>query len=122
MKIKQETLNKEILDEYCPFKPTLNEQSALLKREGNINQRLFEISKEKAKEILVLEEKPKIINPESESLVFDKFLKEFSGIFPKNTADEENFYDFAEFLNLLEKIHFVHFSPHKDEEVLATKA
>ena len=50
------------------------------------------------------------------------FLKEFSGIFPKNTADEENFYDFAEFLNLLEKIHFVHFSPHKDEEVLATKA
>ena len=109
LKEKQELLAKHILEEECSFKPKLNEQSDLLKREGKIEERLYEMSKEKKKEILDFDEKApeKLVNPESEAMISEKFIKEISEAFPVKAPDAENSMNFTEFLGILEKIHFI---------------
>jgi hypothetical protein len=104
LKKKQEILSKELLKEYCPFKPKLNEQSAALKREGDTTQRLYEISKEKPKE-LPIETHDMFISPDSEKIMVEKVIKEINECIKPDP--ESSGLSYSDYLNVLEKLHLV---------------
>ena len=110
LRSKQELLAKAMLEQECSFKPELNSQSKLLKREGTVGQRLYKLSKDKDKEKFPeLPEAPEkiIINPESEAILSKRFAEELKEAFPPSSNLPELSLTFTEFLNILQKLGFI---------------
>lgn len=109
LKKKHEELSKQILEESCSFKPKLNEQSENLKRKGRASLRLFEISKSQAKSPEPFFERPieKLVNPESEAIILDKFVKDVDEAFPSKADEEAPMLNFLEFVEILKKLSFI---------------
>ena len=110
LKKKKEVDSQAILDGICTFKPIVNQKSLLLKREGQINQRLYEEAQAKTKqkqEIIPEKKTEKLISDNSENIIREKFLKEITETFPVHESEGEKMIEYKDFLHTLEKIRFI---------------
>jgi hypothetical protein len=129
LKTKHEQLVKDILAENCTFKPKI-ESGSNGKREGDTRIRLFELSKEKKNVDEGLNKKgkdrAKLIDSTSENMIREKYTKKIEEVLPLSLArdsmkspddsqknpeevkSEEIKLSYAEFINLLIKLKFLH--------------
>lgn len=125
---RKEEDSQAILDEMCSFKPAVNKKSLGLVREGQINLRLFEASKNKktTSAPFLPDRLKKLASEESKNLLREKFLKEIIEILPSADKENEEILGYKEFVILAEKLGFVHIEQdhHKysEERELCKKA
>ncbi|OMJ89200.1 hypothetical protein SteCoe_8676 [Stentor coeruleus] len=107
---RKEIDSQAILDEMCSFKPSVNKKSSTIKREGQINLRLFEASKNKktASTSLIPNKLEKLASEESKNILREKFLKEITEILPLADKENDEILGFKEFVILAEKLGFIH--------------
>ncbi|OMJ66313.1 hypothetical protein SteCoe_36877 [Stentor coeruleus] len=91
------------------FNPTVNQKSHDVKREGNINDVLYEdaVRRQKKRSISPIEVKGKFVSEKSEQVLCDKFTREFISAVRKGFCEDKPWFTYSEFLFVLCEMDFI---------------
>lgn len=91
------------------FSPAVNPKSHEVKREGKINDVLYEdaVRRQKKRSISPIDIKEKFASEKSEQVLCEKFTREFTGVVRKGFCEDKAWFTYSEFLFILCEMDFI---------------